>query len=298
MLVAYWYGGARPFPTGKTLVKHLRELKRHGVSAYMPQHGLDNARVYIERHNVARVCADEGIKLYLGLGLDRGRSTPTDQAHERNVSRAIIDAQAARAAGIVARVSLDWEGYWTGKRAMAERIAQRVLDAHPDAPEHTEDCPWWAPLFYIDSNGKKRPTHPSAPTVEWGRLVSRRYVQAYGAQSDGSPDGRSLAWLAWSRSPTQYAALGAWGIGLTSQMYARSLNDQVRTLLAEPVQRLWTFDQADPRAKLALLVVYALYLRGYTGPEAVRAFQHIEKIAVDGIVGPVTLHRLGLGAKP
>lgn len=298
MFVAYWYGGNAAWPTGAKLVKHLRELKRHGVSAFMPQYALDEARVYIERHNVARVCADEGIALYLGLGLDRGRSTPTDQAHERNVSRAIIDAQAARAAGIVSRVSLDWEGYWTGKRAMAERIASRVLAAHPDAPEHTEDCPWWAPLFYIDSNGKKRPTHPSAPTVEFGRLVSRRYVQAYGAQRDGSPDGRSLAWLAWSRSPTQYAALGAWFVGLTSQMYARSLNDQINTLLREPEQRLWTFDQADPRAKTALLVVEALRVRGFTGPDAVRAFQHAERIAVDGIVGPVTLHRLGLGKKP
>jgi len=298
MFVAYWYGGNAAWPTGAKLVKLLRELKTHGVEGFLPQHALDNARLYIERHDVRRVCRDEGVSLFLGLGLDRGRSTPSDAAHERNVTRAILEAQATRAAGVVDRVSLDWEGYWNGKRAMAERIASRVLEAHPEAPEHTEDCPWWAPLFFIDAHGRKRATHPSAPTREFGAIVSARYVQAYGAQKDGSPDGRSLAWLAWSRSPTQYASLGAWPVRLTSQMYARSLADQINTLLHEPNQRLWTFDQADPRARRALRVVEALRLKGLRGPEAVRDFQRAEKIAVDGIVGPVTLHRLGLGPKP
>lgn len=298
MFFAYWYGGSKPFPTGKSLVKHLQELKRHGVHGFMPQHALDNARRYIERPDVRSACSDAGVTLALGLGLDRGRSTPSDQAHERNVTRAIIHAQAARAAGFVSHVSLDWEGYWSGKRLMAERIAREVLAVYPDTPQHTEDCPWWAPLFYIDSNGRKRPTHPSAPTREFGTLVKVRWVQAYGAQADGSPDGRSLAWLAWSRSPSQYASLGEWIIGLTSQMYARSLNDHVNTLLREPEQRLWTFDQADRRALLALRVVEALRTRGFTGVDAVIEFQRAERIDADRIVGPQTLYHLGLGPKP
>lgn len=298
MFYAYWYGGNAAWPTGAKLVKHLRTLKKHGVRGFIPQHALDEARLYIARHDVARVCRDEGVSLALGLGLDRGKSTPTDAQHEQNATRSIIAALDAQKAGTVERVSLDWEGYWKGRRAMADRIAQRVLDAHPDAPERCEDCPWWAPLFYIDAHGRKRPTHPSAPTREFGRLVGARYVQAYGAQADGSPDGRSLAWLSWSRSPTQYASLGPWQIGLTAQLYARSLNDQVRTLNAEPSQRLWTWDQADARAKRALLVVEALRARGFTGAGAVAEFQLASKIAVDGIVGPVTLYHLGLGPKP
>lgn len=298
MFVAYWYGGNRAFPTGKKLVTHLRELKRHGIRGYMPQHALDNARRYIERADVRRVCQDEGIELVLGLGLDRGRSTPSDETHEQNVKRAIVEALDAQEAGVVSRVSLDWEGYWTGKRAMAERVARYVLERHRDAPEHCEDCPWWAPRYYIDSNGRRRVTHPRAPTQEFGQLVGSRWVQAYGAQKDGSPDGRSLAWLAWSRSPSQYASMGAWPIGLTSQMYARSLNDQVNTLLREPEQRLWTFDQADRRAKLALLVVEYLRVRGFTGADAVIDFQRAVNITADRIVGPQTLYLLGLGPKP
>lgn len=297
-MIAYWYGAKKPFLTGKYLVNHLRTLKEHGVTGYMPQYALNNAREYLQRANVAGVCRDEGVRLVLGLGLDRGKSTPTDEAHETNVTRAILAALELRAAGGVERISLDWEGYWERRRAMAERIARRVLEAHPDAAQHMEDCPWWAPYFTIGANGKRRPTHPSAPTREFGSIVGSRWVQAYGAQADGSPDGRTLAWLAWSRSPTQYASVGSWPIGLTSQLYARSLNDQINTLLAEPDQRLWTWDQIDARARLALQAVRALRDRGFNGRDAVFAFQRAEAIAVDGVVGPVTLYRLGLGPKP
>lgn len=298
MFTAYWYGGARPFPTGHALAKLCLDLRKHGVTGYLPQYALDEARKHIERDDVLRICDEHGIELQLGLGLDKGRSTPTNELHEKNVTKAIIAALELRARGGVTRVSLDWEGYWDGKRAMAARIVQKVLDEHPDAGQHADDCPWWAPLFTIDSNGRKRGTHPSAPTQEFGRIVRRRIVQAYGAQADGSPDGRSLAMLKWARSPTQYASLGAWDVLPTTQLYARSLNDHVRTLLTEPEQVLWTWNEIDARARKALRVVEALRERGFVGANAVEAFQKAVKIAVDGVVGPVTLFHLGLGPKP
>ena len=52
-------------------------------------------------------------------------------------------------------------------RAQARRhvpLGLLHLDAHPDAAQHMEDCPWWAPFFTIGADGKRRPTHPSAPT--------------------------------------------------------------------------------------------------------------------------------------
>lgn len=293
MYSAYWYGKARPFPTGKRLAEHCKTLLRHGVTDYVPQWGLDNARRYLEETDARKVCSNEGVTITLGLGLDT--QSQNVAAHEAKVTAAILDAQSARVAGLCERVSLDWEGWWNGaaRKAAAARIAARVLEDFPDAPKHTDDCPWWAPLSYIDDAGRSRATHPGAPTVEFGRLVGRRYVQAYGAQKDGSPDGRSLRFLNWSRHPSQYASLGRWEILPTTQLYARSLRDQIATLTAEPEQRLWTFNQIDPQASLALRVVAELERRGFViDPGMVTAFQRSVGLVADGIVGPKTLAAL------
>lgn len=297
MLHAYWYGKAKPFPTGRALEAHLRTLALHGIDGYIPQYALDNGRKYCEANEVAAQCAALGMRLTLGLGLDKGPSTKTDAEHETNVTRALIAAIAYAKSNAGVRVSLDWESWWEGRRAMAARIVAAVLKEHPDAPQLCEDCPWWAPLFIVDRNGRKRPTHPNAPTIEFGALVGSRWVQAYGAQADGSPEGRSYAMLKWSRSPSQYAALGPWTIGPTTQLYARSLNDQVKLLLLEPEQRLWTWNEADKNAILALRVVRELANSGCTGALAVRHFQMARGLTADDIVGPQTLAALGLGPK-
>lgn len=295
MFGAYWYGKAKPFFTGKWLANHCRRLRAHGVGAYIPQWGLDNARRYLEDTDACKVCAAEGISIVLGLGLDT--QSQNVAAHEAKVTAAILDALGAHELGLCDRVSLDWEGWWNGaaRRAAAERIAARVLQDFPDAPKVVDDCPWWAPLHFIDDNGRKRATHPGAPTVEFGRLCGRRFPQVYGAQRDGSPDGRSLRFLAWSRHPSQYASLGAWEVLPTTQLYARSLRDQITTLLAEPEQRLWTFNQIDANASLALRVVAAIARRGFIlDPGAIMAFQRSVGLVPDGIVGPLTLRALEL----
>jgi hypothetical protein len=289
-LGAYWYGAAKAFPKGAALVAHLRKLKLHGVTRYIPQWGRDEGRKYVLAYNVQQVCADEGVELVLGLGLDTSSSTDPN-VHAGLVERAIV--KALDIPGL--KISEDWEGWWDGKQAQATRVADGVLKKHPDAAARSSDAPWWAPLFYIDEKGVKRWTHPSAPTREFGRIVSRRYVQAYGAPVDG----RSRSLLAWARSPTQYAALSAetgasWSVLPTCQMYARSLNDQIRLLLQESEQNLWTWNEADSNALLGLRVVAELAKRGFVGINAVREFQTAERIVVDGIVGPVTLGRLGL----
>lgn len=297
MLVAYWYGSKKPFPKGRELGAVLRSMKAHGVRAFMPQWGLDNARRYCEDPETRRICDAEGMVLYLGLGLDRGKSSPSEADHLAQVERAIKAALDLAGSERVYRVSYDWEGWWEGRQRAAAKIAAAVLDAHPDAAHYGEDCPWWAPQYFIDTQGRKRWTHPHAPTIEFGQLVQSRYVQAYGAQADGSPDGRSLSMLRWSRAPSQYPALGTWAIRPTTQLYARSLNDHVRTLLAEPEQRLWAWNEMDPRASLGLRVVEALRLQLLAGENAVLNFQRLNGLDVDNVVGPQTLAALGLGPK-
>lgn len=189
------------------------------------------------------------------------------------------------------RVMLDWEGWWDGRKPLAKSIVAEVLRAVPDAALRTSDCPWWAPLFYIDDDGRKHPTHPRAPTKEFGVLCAEdRYVQAYGAGHSG----RSTEMLEWARSPTQYASMGAWTIRPAHQLYARSLNDVVRTTLAERTQCLWDWIGSDATARRGLRVVFALRQRGYAGVHAVLTFQARAGLVVDGIVGPKTLAALGV----
>jgi hypothetical protein len=60
---------------------------------------------------------------------------------------------------------------------------------HESARGHVTDCPWWAPLTAPGGHA----THPHAPTVQFGELVSDRYVQAYGGPVDGRSASRSTS---------------------------------------------------------------------------------------------------------
>lgn len=203
-----------------------------------------------------------------------------------------------RALRLGAPVMNDWEEAWCAPdgRASATRLVDRVLAAVPDAAERYLDCPWWAPLFTIDRAGKRRPTHPRAPTREFGRLCARdRYVQCYGTAA-----GVALRKLAWARSPTQYASLGAWNIRASTQSFGRSLQDNVDVLLVEKTQCVWNYgptnDAMDANCRLGLRVVHALRGFGFNGPGAVTGFQHARGLVPDGIVGPKTLGALGLAS--
>jgi len=189
------------------------------------------------------------------------------------------------------RCMMDWEGWWDGQQALATQEVNRVLAAAPDAAQRVTDCPWWAPLFLVTESGRHQPTHPRAPTREFGRLATQdRYVQAYGAPESG----RSARMLAWARSPTQYAALGSWTIRGAFQLYERSLNDVIRTTLAEPTQCLWSWLEADADPKKALRVVLKLRELGFVGTPAVVQFQASRGLVVDDVVGTKTLAALGI----
>jgi hypothetical protein len=175
----------------------------------------------------------------------------------------------------------------------------------PDAAQRTTMTPWWAPRFIwrTDRAGRRyaAETHPDFPYREWGRLCTREiYVEAYGANVPESPDGASTRMLAWARDRGQYPALGITAARVlpAHQTYRRSLNDQIATLLHEPVVCLWDHGGIDRAARLALRVVAALRARSYTGDGAVLAFQRAANIVADGIVGPLTVAALGLPFSP
>jgi hypothetical protein len=256
------------------------DLRALGVRGVIPQQS-DEAPAWCRRN--ARAFTDAGLEVIVGLG--------------KNNAAIILEAlEVPGAAGVM----LDWEGWWDGQRPLADRIATEVLARHPDATARIVDCPWWAPLHYLSRDGKRHGTHPSAPTREFGRLVGRRFVQAYGADV-GPEDGHSARLLAWSRDPSQYAALGAWDVRPALQMYRRSVHDHVQLLLAELATgavALWDWSEADAACVVALRVVEALRARGFTGVGAVARFQAAAGLAADDVVGPRTCGALGVAVPP
>lgn len=208
----------------------LRAYKVAGVIVHNGLHGY-------EWLSPARMSAFSrmGIKMAAGFGMD----TPSYTAE--TIANAII-AGYDRCGAIV----LDWESsnVWESAngRAKARDIVSRCLSARQQMFGAAIDVPWWAPLTLPSGGG----THPNAPTVDFGRLVTSRFVQAYGKPIDG----RSLAMLAHARR--QYATLGNWRIMGTFQAYGRSFEDQLATLRAEPTQILWNLSEMDANCDRAL----------------------------------------------
>ena len=256
--------------------KLVGEFRAHGVTGVLP-HGTGGMLSWLKRGALAKFRA-AGIAVCPSLSWVR--------------TSTILPALALDVGHLGGgRVMLDWEGWWDGQQPLARRIAAEVLAAVPDAAQRVTDCPWWAPLFYIDGAGRRRHTHPRAPTREFGVICAEdRYVQAYGAPHRG----RSAEMLAWSRSPTQYEALGRWTIRPAHQLYKRDLQDVIRTTLAEPTQCLWDWSGSDATARRGLRVVAALRARHFDGRGAVRSFQAAAGLVVDDICGPRTLAALGV----
>lgn len=189
---------------------------------------------------------------------------------------------------------LDWETYWDGKQALAQSIVDAVLTAVPAARGRVIDCPWWAPLF--TPNG--HPTHPRAPTLQFGELCVDRYTQDYGAPVDG----RTASMLAWSRNATQYASFHQpWLMRSAAQGYHRSVSDVVTWSMAESTNGataiVWDYLELDASTTCALDCRIALLSKGFAGALAVQHFQQAHPpLVVDGIVGPKTCAALGVTA--
>jgi hypothetical protein len=245
----------------------------------------------------AHVAKEHGLQFTAGLGLDSYNAW-RNRDQLKVIPDAILGCLEA-APGVM----LNWEGQWENDaddRQRANTIVDKVLAANPSADRRCTDAPWWAPLWHwrtIAGKRKKGYTHPSAPTREFGRLCKgQRFVQAYGAHVPGSPDGASSRMLAWSRDPSQYPSLGfaAANILPANQAYSRSVNDIVKSTLAEPTGCLWHLDAMSTECKLALRFVKAIGEHGFTGPAADVEFQKAAGIRGPTLVGPMALRAAGV----
>jgi hypothetical protein len=118
-------------------------------------------------------------------------------------------------------------------------------------------------------------THPYAPCREFGRLCTKqRFVQVYGANLPGSPDGASLNMLDWSRNLTQWPSLGtpAEFVLPATQGYHRSVSDIVYTLLEEPFQFIWNSQEMSKEFKVSLVIANQIKKKGFNCVEQVQKF--------------------------
>lgn len=288
-----------PLPRFRDFREMCEGAQRFGFAGLIVQAGLSAGDWVQGRKNTSegdtrglagRMAKDHGLQLTAGYGLD---GSATQGGSPELAANAILTG--LRAAG---SVMLDWEGRWDlpGSQAQADAIADLVLAAEPSADRRIVDCPWWAPLSIRRGKGRTSPTHPRAPHVQFGRLAKTRYVQAYGANLPGSPDGASLSMLSWARSPTQYASLGIAREHVLGsfQGYERSVTDCVRTLLAEPNQCVWLLNKLSLEFRVAMEFVRAIAREGFSGPGADVAFQVARSIPGPQWLGPLALRAAGV----
>ena len=302
----WWWGDLRKLDPTKT-ADAMAALGIKGIIVQVAR----EAPPWCRKASNTQPFIDREIRVYPGLGFDFG-GTPTGPAAVtalRDCLSAVDfckgrwESKHGTTRGLGSGGMVNWEIAWDGQRTLAQYVVEETLKVRPDAPQLLTDAPWWAPLYLPKKPGEKTKwTHPSAPTLEFGRLASAdRYPQTYGANVEGSPDGASLNMLKWSRDQSQYPAIAAragvaqWLIRPSLQMYKRSLQDQIDTTLREPIQCLWDWREMDENCRMGLAVVKALKDRKFEGPDAVRNFQTISGLKVDGIAGfKETIPALGI----
>ena len=260
-------------PAVGTLV---RGVAMHSVGLEMSQD---------EFAGLASVCRNHGLLALAAFGLG--------DSHPELYGRAIgAFANRSDCAGVV----FDCEGVWENEiddRADAAAMMTAYRSVAPNA--FTIDQPWPVPTV-----------HSRFPDEEFARAVDLRCSQDY--FNDWKPKwgktryARCLAWFAKAQT-TLDARLAARGIatrrGSTIQGYEWEdiFPDLIDCLLrrASQVTLVWCDPLPSRAFVLGLLVLSKLRDLGFTGPDAVRAFQASTRgvLMVDGRCGRQTAKALG-----
>ena len=253
-----------------------------GAAGVIPQSSLGSARWLSERDQGdslprVEVLRQAGLQVTAGFGLDGGHP--------------VGDVVGALALGLHVAEGImgDWEApsFWecpSGRR-YASAICDRLLSVEPDAATRGSDCPWWKPEV-----------HSRAPTREFARLFPHRFVQAYGTPGRDNPT-ECTEWM-YDHAVASYKRLGisAEFVHPAEQMYGHSLSAAGKLLLhGHSVLALWDVEEMDRTFRLALEARRYLLAHDFTATETgLRAFQRNASIAADGVLGPETLHALGV----
>jgi hypothetical protein len=257
-----------------------------GVVGIVPQQGIETSRHLTEKHlEIARNC---NLQVTCGFGMDG------NQGHKNELD--LLGNRIVEGFQRFDNVMLNWESHWGNEKTDKERanyLVDFILDKVVDASERCYDAPWWAPNFMLKKKVKII-THPYAPCREFGRLCTKqRFVQAYGANLPGSPDGASLKMLDWSRDLTQWPALGtpAEFVLPATQGYQRSVSDIVYTLTKEPFQFIWNTQEMSKEFKVSLIIYNQLKKKGF---ESIEQVQKMSNLPVTSKINEKTVQAIGL----
>jgi hypothetical protein len=199
-------------------------------------------------------------------------------------------------------VVLDMEGIWENEqddKADAIKLGKALREVAPDAL--VIDQPWPVPNL-----------HNSFPWDETAAYVDIRAPQYYVNNWIGSKgkDRYSFCWNwfeeSWKKRNDKYAQKGLVKPMIkTIQGYKWFFKDLVHCLTSNPTLIVWSEPYPDQVFMAGLAVVQKLESLGFTGPEAVKAFQTNwnrthpqDQIGIDNIIGPMTMSKLGLPPPP
>jgi hypothetical protein len=266
------------------------QLKNLGVKGIV-WHGFSNELTPTVFKELTAICTPLGLLSLASFG--DGDSDP--EGFGRRVG---VIANLPECAGVV----LDMEGIWENEsddKSDAIKLGKALREVAPNAL--VLDQPWPVPNL-----------HSSFPWDETAAYVDVRAPQYYVNNwiSSKGKDRYSFCWKwfeeSWKKRNDKYAQKGLVKPMIkTIQGYKWYFKDLVHCLTSNPTLIIWSDPYPDQVFMAGLAVVQKLESLGFTGSEAVKAFQMKwneehpqDQIGIDNIIGPMTMTKLGLPSPP
>lgn len=219
-----------------------------------------------------------GLQVTAGLGLDGASATRTTIVH------AILQALSMPGVNIMGdEEKVFWET--APGRALAKAIVDDVLASDPMAWMRGTFCPWWKPLVHTGGSDREF----------WG-LFLYLFCQVYGAHGVNAPNDDTIAMLAESRREYPQRGIPAEFVRMAFQLYAHSEANASRIVFSgESVMAGWDVEELDVPMRRILLARMWLLAHGFAATVAgIMQWQRSAGLRADGVVGPLSLAKMGL----